>query len=81
MVQIKIKSHAKINLALNIIGKKSSLHIIESLIVFIDLHDVIFIRESKFPNHKISFTGKFCKNIYKKNTVSKLLDILEKKIF
>lgn len=77
----KIKSNAKLNLTLNIIGKKSSLHIIESLITFIDLHDVILIRELKSLNHKILFTGKFSKNIYKKNTVSKLLDILEKKNF
>ena len=44
---LKIKSHAKINLALNVIGKKSSLHTIESIITFIDLHDDIFIKNLK----------------------------------
>ena len=39
MIYKKIKSHAKINLALNITGKTSSLHKIESIIAFIDLHD------------------------------------------
>ena len=33
----KIKSFAKVNLALNIIGKSSKLHNIESLVTFINL--------------------------------------------
>ena len=65
MVQIKIKSYAKINLALNIIGKKSSLHRIETLVSFISLHDEIFIKKIKSNNHKVSFVGKFSKNITK----------------
>ena len=75
----KIKSYAKLNLALNIIKKKSFLHEIESVISFIDLHDEIFIKEFKSHKHKILFAGKFSKNINKKNTVSKLLEILDKK--
>ena len=55
----KIKSYAKLNLALNVIRKRSFLHEIESVIVFIDLHDEILIKESKFREHKILFTGKF----------------------
>ena len=39
----KIKSYAKINLALNITGKTSSLHKIESIISFVDLFDEILI--------------------------------------
>ena len=75
----KIKSFAKINLSLNIIGKKSSLHKIESIIAFIDLHDLIMIKEAKLKKHSITFNGKFSQNISKYNTVSKLLEILEKK--
>ena len=78
MSYIKIKSYAKLNLALNIIGKTSFLHRIESIIVFIDLHDVILIKRLKSNKHKVSFFGKFSQNINKKNTVSKLLEILEK---
>ena len=37
MNSFKIKSHAKINLALNITGKNSKLHKIESIVTFIDL--------------------------------------------
>jgi len=75
----KIKSNAKINLALNIIGKSKNLHKIESLIAFIELHDLILIKEIRSKNHRIIFNGKFSKNINSTNTVSKLLNILEKK--
>ena len=74
----RLKSHAKINLALNVIGKNSSLHIIESIIVLIDLYDEIMIKKIKSKNHIISFNGKFSKNINKQNSISKLLEILEK---
>ncbi len=79
MGQDKIKSHAKLNLALNIIGKKSSLHKIETIVVFVSLHDEIFIEKINSNKHMISFTGKFSRNIGKNNTVSKLLNILDKK--
>ena len=79
MNSFKIKSYAKINLALNITGKKSKLHNIESLISFIHLHDSITLRVSNTKQHKINFFGKFSKNISKVNTISKLLKILDKK--
>ena len=79
MNSFKIKSYAKINLALNVTGKKSKLHNIESLISFIDLYDSITITESKTKKHKTNFIGKFSKNINKINTISKLLKILDNK--
>ncbi|MDA9769068.1 4-(cytidine 5'-diphospho)-2-C-methyl-D-erythritol kinase [Candidatus Pelagibacter sp.] len=79
MNNFKIKSYAKINLALNVTGKKSKLHNIESLISFIDLHDSITLRESNTKQHKVNFFGKFSKNISKINTISKLLKILDNK--
>ncbi len=75
----RIKSYAKINLALNITGKSLSLHKIESIIAFLSLHDDIFIKKIKSNKHKISFYGKFSSKIGKKNTVSKLLKVLEQK--
>ena len=75
----KIKSNAKINLALNIIGKSEKLHKIESLIAFIEFHDLILIKKIKSKDHRIIFNGRFSKNINSINTVSKLLKILEKK--
>ena len=77
----RIKSFAKINLTLNIIGKNSSLHKIESIVAFTSLHDEILIKRIKSSKHKISFYGKFGKNITSKNTVSCLLNILEEKCF
>ena len=75
----KFKSYAKINLALNITGKNKKLHKIESLVAFIDLYDVIFLKKIKSKNHRIIFKGKFSKNIVSNNTISKLLKLLEKK--
>ncbi len=75
----KIKSHAKINLALNITGKNSSLHQIESIVAFVDLHDTILLKNIKSRKHIISFSGKFSQNITRKNTIFKLLQILENK--
>ncbi len=79
MIDSKIKSYAKLNLALNITGKAFSLHKIETIVTFASLHDIIFIRKIKSNNHKISFLGKFSKNIGRKNTISKLLEVLDKK--
>ena len=76
----KIKSYAKINLSLNVIGlKKNKLHKIESIVSFLDLHDMIYLKDIKSKKHKITFVGKFSKGIPKKNTVSKLLLLLDSK--
>ena len=74
----RIKSYAKINLALNITGKLKKLHKIESIVSFVNFYDLIFIKKIKSLNHQITFCGKFSKNIKKKNTVSMLLDLLDK---
>ena len=74
---IKVKSYAKINLALNVTGKLVKLHKIESIISFINLHDLIFIKKIKGLCHKISFYGNFSKKISRNNTVEKLFKILD----
>ena len=74
-----IRSHAKINLALNVTGKTRLLHKIETIVAFVSLHDEISIRVINSDNHEIFFTGKFSRNIGKRNTVSKLFKILESK--
>ena len=79
MAYDKIKSHAKINLALNITGKKSSLHKIETIVSFVSLHDDILIKRIRSNKNNISFNGKFSQNIGKNNTVSQLLKLLEEK--
>tara|TARA_B100001996_G_scaffold18507_1_gene15190 strand:+ start:133 stop:978 length:846 start_codon:yes stop_codon:yes gene_type:complete len=73
----KVKSYAKINLALNVTGRLKKLHKIESIVSFINLYDLIFIKNIKNKDHKISFYGKFSKNISKNNTVKKLFQILD----
>ena len=80
MNESKIKSHAKINLSLYVLGKlKSKLHKIESLISFIELHDEITIKKSNRKFHTIKFYGKFAKGITKNNTISNLLKFLDSK--
>ena len=79
MSYFKIKSYAKVNLALNVVGKSKSLHLIESIISFLDLHDEIKIRKIKAKNHKISFLGKFSYGIKPRNTISQLLEYIDKK--
>ncbi len=78
MNYFKIKSYAKINLALNVTGKNSGLHKVESIIGFVSLYDVILIKKIQSKKHVILFNGKYSKNIYKKNTISKLFKVLEK---
>ena len=77
----KLKSNAKININLNITGKSVSkkIHFIESLVVFISLSDLINIQETNYKSHEVIFKGRFYKGISKKNTVIKLLNLLDKK--
>ena len=74
----KVKSLAKINLALHVTGKHIKLHKIESIIKFIKLHDLITIKKINSKKHNISFNGYFSRHINKKNTVNKLFHILDK---
>ena len=78
MNYFKIKSYAKVNLALNVVGKKNLLHKIETVVSFVKLHDEILIKKTKDKDHKIKFIGKFSSNISSKNTVSRLFDIIDK---
>ena len=75
-----IKSYAKINLSLGVVGKlKSGFHKIESIVSFLNLHDEIKIKKIIGKNHKINFYGKFSKGIKKNNTIFNLLKFLDKK--
>ena len=66
----KVKSFAKINLALHITGKLTKLHKIESVVKFIELHDLITIKKINSKKHHISFNGNFSQNINKNKMVS-----------
>lgn len=79
MKYFKIKSHAKINLALNVVSKSNLIHRIESVVSFLDLHDEIRIKKIDYKNHKIIFKGKFSDGIKSKNTISGLLNSIDKK--
>ena len=65
-MKLNLKSHAKINLALNVTGKNKSLHKIESIISFIDLYDVILIKKKEVKNIIFLFEGNLQKVLAKK---------------
>jgi len=75
---IEVKSFAKINLALNVTGKLKLLHKIESIVSFISLHDLIFIKKIKGITIKFLFMEIFQK-IKINNTVKNFLKFLIKK--
>ena len=83
MKRVKIKSFCKINLSLKVLKKlKNGYHNIASIITFCDIHDVISIREIKASRDKITFSGRFKKNIdLESNTITKLLYFLREKNF
>ena len=76
----RINSRAKINLNLNVIrkSKKKKLHLIESLVCFVNLSDKIYINKLKSKYHKVKFIGKFSKKLQKKIQFTKLLSLLDK---
>ena len=49
--------------SLDFLIENGFIHKIESLITFVKLHDVIYIRNIKSKKHKIFFKGKFSKGI------------------
>ena len=59
--------------------KKNGFHIIEGIISFIQLHDLILIKKHNKGQHEVSFYGKFSNGIPKKNSIVSLLNLLEKK--
>ncbi len=74
-----IKSYAKINLSLNILGReKTNFHKIQSIVSYVKLHDKIYIEPIIKEHHIVKFKGPFSKNI-KNDSISKLLKILDKK--
>ena len=83
MKKIKIKSFCKINLSLRVIRKlNNGYHSISSLVTFCNLYDVILLSKIKGSKDKISFSGRFKKNInLKHNTITKVLHLLRKRNF
>ena len=75
-----IYSFCKINLSLRVIEKlRTGLHKIQSMVTFVNLFDIIKIKEINAEQDQIKFYGKFKNNInLKNNTISKTLDLLRK---
>lgn len=79
MAQKVLISYSKINLFLNV-GKKlnkSKLHDIQSLIFLINIHDKIYIKRNKSFKNNVKFIGKFKKDVFKNNNISKSIFLLK----
>ena len=78
-----IKSYSKINLFLKVLKKNNKdLHNLQSSTMLLDLHDRIDIKNIKKKQDEINFSGKFSKNISKKNnSITKSLQLLRKHSF
>ena len=74
----KIKSFAKVNLFLKVVGKSKNYHNLYSLISQINLFDEISIQETSAKKSKFLFTGPF-KIKSEKNTISDLVYLMKKK--
>lgn len=91
MEEIQIKAHAKINLTLDILGKRSDgYHKVEMIMQAIDLHDIISIKKSgqsitvgsdsnKIPLNKENLVYKAAKLFAERTNCAKGLDINIKK--
>lgn len=78
-----IKSYSKINLFLKVLKKNNKdLHNLQSSTMLLDLYDRIDIKNIKKKKDEINFSGKFSKNISKKNnSITKSLQLLRKHSF
>ena len=74
-----LKSYSKINIFLNILKKKTKLHLIHSFVLQINLIDKIKIQESSQKKDKIIFKGPNVKKISKNNSITKILKLLRLK--
>ena len=62
-----IKSYAKINISLNVVGKlQSNLHKIESIVTFINIYDLLSIKQTNLKNIKYLSEVNFLKKLEKK---------------
>lgn len=54
---VKIQAHAKLNLTLDVLGKKGAFHEIDSLVVTIDLSDKIVLKKRRDKQIRLSMYG------------------------
>ncbi len=57
MSKVKIKSYAKINLTLEIVGEKNGYHLLDSLVASVDIYDLIEVKKRKNTQNKVTMYG------------------------
>jgi 4-diphosphocytidyl-2C-methyl-D-erythritol kinase len=76
MRQTYIKSYAKINIALNVTGKRENgYHDLDMIMVPIELHDTIVIEKNYSPDNFVTI-DEFSSGVIEHNVVTKVINIL-----
>lgn len=72
--KVRVKVGGKINLSLNITGKRSELHTLDSIVASVDLCDTVTVRDRLDDKINLIFNGQAVKN----NTVLKAVNVMRK---
>lgn len=75
MKEVALQAYGKLNLALNVLGKRGQMHLLQSPCVHIDLADVVTVRRSNISSVGYSIDG------ITKGGVEKALELLEQRGF
>ncbi len=57
MSKVKIKSYAKVNLTLEIVGEREGYHQLDSLVTSVDLYDLIEVKKRKVKKNRVTCYG------------------------
>ena len=80
MRAVKIKSYAKINLTLEIVGQQDGYHMLDSLVSSVDLYDYIVLKKRKGTLSSITMHGQGSENIPpEQNNALKAAELFSKK--
>ncbi len=72
---LKIKSYAKVNLTLEIVGEEGGYHLLDSLVASVDLFDLIELKKRKDTQNTVKMRGMGSENIPpEKNNAKKAAD-------
>lgn len=63
MNTVKIKSYAKVNLTLDIVGVKDGYHMLDSLVANVDLYDLLTLKKRKDKHSLITMHGMGCESL------------------
>jgi 4-diphosphocytidyl-2-C-methyl-D-erythritol kinase len=83
MPEVQIPSYAKINLRLDIVGKRpDNFHELRTIFQTISLHDTLHLRQSRKPGIKLTIHGndRLAREPFEKNLVYRAIDALRREL-